>query len=93
MELIKLTLLSVLVLLSRVESCVAIDIGSLTTVIQENDSFTTKTIINNTHKAQFYSLSSYKLNTPKSIEGQSVIEQGEFLFTPKNSILIQAREN
>lgn len=65
------------------KSCFAIDIGGLTSVIQENEEFISKVIMNNTENTQFYRLEAYVIDNPKVIGTESIIRDGQLLFSPK----------
>lgn len=60
----------------------AIDIGSVTTVFQEEEKFISKVIFNNTNKSKFYTLSAYSIKNPKENKEVNKIERGAFLFSP-----------
>lgn len=65
----------------------AFDIGPVTTTMESDTEFLTRTVINTSDKPKLYQVKAIKLTTPK-IEGKELqIESGELLFSPKRFTL------
>ncbi|WP_368880761.1 fimbria/pilus periplasmic chaperone [Shewanella algae] len=87
MEINNLTLRLILILcIINTSISYSMDIGSLTSIIQEDQNFIAKVIRNNTERPHIYDLEIHGLLNPK-LDIHSKINKGEVLFTPKKFVL------